>query len=415
MLRAPSYLLLSMFLACSGETASDPAEPASEAPVAKPAEPSKPLPSLLVAYSHFAKVDGKTTPQPAKLVIWRTDGENWWSHEILDPDSNVFHKAKPWRDGILTIGAMSAKLKHWTRDGESWKAEVLWERSWGGDFDRLRDIEMADLDGDGKKEIILATHDQGVVAVGTEGEAGWNFVEMDQTPDIFVHEIEVGDVDGDGTTEFYATPSLRNRSSGVSQKGRVVRYDRAEDGTWQASDVVSWPDTHAKEILVADVNGDGQDELYAVREAVTRKSGKTVKIVEPVQIIRYDRGEDGSWVGTEVARLTDRQSRFLLTANVDGDPEKELIAAGFKSGLWVLDPKPDGTFENKLVDAASGGFEHATHAADLDGDGVSELYVASDKQKELRVYRWNGEGWSKQAIAEIAPSHITWGIQDAEL
>ena len=144
--RVPTFLLLSLVSACSGEEAPGPVQPASESQVEKPAEPSKSLPALLVAYSHFAKVNGKITPQPAKLVVWRTDGDHWWSHEILDPDSNVFHKAKPWRDGILTIGAMSAKLKHWTRDGDTWKAELLWERSWGGDFDRLRDIELADLE-----------------------------------------------------------------------------------------------------------------------------------------------------------------------------------------------------------------------------------------------------------------------------
>ena len=40
----------------------------------------------------------------------------------------------------------------------------------------------------------------------------------------FVHEIEIGDVDGDGVLEVYATPSEPNRLDGKPQSGVVVRY-----------------------------------------------------------------------------------------------------------------------------------------------------------------------------------------------
>ena len=43
--------------------------------------------------------------------------------------------------------------------------------------------------------------------------------EIDEKPDTFVHEIEIGDIDGDGKLEFFATPSDRNSASG-SQAGR---------------------------------------------------------------------------------------------------------------------------------------------------------------------------------------------------
>ena len=32
-------------------------------------------------------------------------------------------------------------------------------KSWGGKFNRLRDIEVGDVDGDGKDELVLATED----------------------------------------------------------------------------------------------------------------------------------------------------------------------------------------------------------------------------------------------------------------
>ncbi|MCB9676600.1 MAG: VCBS repeat-containing protein [Alphaproteobacteria bacterium] len=402
--------------ACSGGEQGGPKpEPAGPEPVAPApkAPPEGPLPGLILVQARFDKVGGKPKPKPATMWLFRTDGEDWYEELVEDPKSNVFHKGMYWRDGILTIGAMEARLTHWKHVGGEWQPEVLWQQSWGGKFDRLRDIEIADVTGDGKEDIVLATHDFGVVAVGTEGEDGkWSFVEMDKTADTFVHEIEIGDVDGDNVKEFYATPSERNKSSGASQPGAVSRYDYV-DGKFVRSWVVQWEESHAKEILVTDVDGDGTDELYAVREAhvVVNEATKEKERVDPVRIVQMVKN-GGKWDEKVVATLDDEMCRFLLPADVNHDGKTDLVASGKTSGIWMLERKADGTFEHTQIDAESGGFEHATHAADLDGDGKLELYVASDDQKELRRYLWNGTEFHKEVIAEMPPRTITWNIQD---
>lgn len=393
-------------------------EPAAEAPAADPManavkEPltGGPYPTLLMTQAQFVFQGGKPLPGPAKLTLWRFKGEGDWEQVVVeDGGSNVFHKAMPWRDGILTIGGEGARLKHWTFTDGTWHEEQLWEQSWGGKFDRLRDIEVGDVTGDGEENLIIATHDMGVVAVGTEGPDGWTFDEYDQQADTFVHEIEIGDVDHDGKMEFYATPSGRNKASGESQAGGVVRYD-FDGEKFVRSEVVSWPDTHAKEILVADLDGKG-DALYVVREGVSKKEGKAVKLVEGAQVVRVDKVGD-SWTSMVVAQSEDHQARFLVPGDVDGDGQTELVFAGYKTGLWVLQPKGDATFEMELVDKNSGGFEHASHVADLDGDGAYEIYVASDqKGKQFRRYRWDGSAWARTVIADIGEGRITWNIQD---
>ena len=172
-----------------------PEPPPPPAPVA----PAGPLPTLIMVQAQFITgPDGRPKPGPARMTLYRTDGKQWFDEVIEDPDSNVFHKGIPWRDGILTIGAMKAMVKHWKRDGDTWKATTLWEKSWGGKFDRLRDVELGDVDGDGQEEMVIATHDMGVVAVGDENDDGtWTFQEFDHKADTFVHEVEIGDVDGD--------------------------------------------------------------------------------------------------------------------------------------------------------------------------------------------------------------------------
>ena len=61
------------------------------------------------------------------------------------------------------------------------------------------------------RDIAVATHDPGVVAVLRPAAKGFTAVELDRKPEIVVHEIEIGDLDRDGKREVYATPSEPNR------------------------------------------------------------------------------------------------------------------------------------------------------------------------------------------------------------
>ncbi len=419
--------------ACSGTepeagSASEAASVAAPEPVpaALGGRPPGELPGILMSQAQFKTGDdGKPRPGPAKLVLWRTDGKTWWSDVVEDVGANVFHKTIDWRDGLLSISAGQlpvegspvppAQLKHWTWDGTAWQGRVLWEKAWSGKFQRMRDMELGDLDGDGKDEVAIATHDSGVVAVVHEGADGtFKAMEMDEAVDTFVHEIEIGDVDHDGKKEFYCTPSARNKASGVSQPGAVARYDYVA-GAYVRSWVVQWEESHAKEILVADVDGDGKDELYVVREGHVEKSGKAkgpkTILKDPVHILRME------WTGkaykeVSVASLPDeKQTRFLLAGDVNHDGKTDLVAAAMDTGLWLLTRNDDGSFTPTVIDQASGGFEHATDIADLDGDGKVEIYVAADKQREFRRYLWNGTSFDKTVIAPIPERHITWNLQ----
>src|SRR5258705_9516305 len=110
----------------------------------------------------------------------------------------------PADDGprLLTLGGTAAIVKTWKKNHSgALEATVLWQKDFGGKFSRMRDAEVADLYGDGKQDIAVATHDQGVVAVLRPGDAGFTAVELDRKPNTFVHEVEVGDLDRDGELE----------------------------------------------------------------------------------------------------------------------------------------------------------------------------------------------------------------------
>jgi hypothetical protein len=419
-------------VACSGGESTPPPSsttvPSSSAPpssapptsVAVSTDVPDTLPTgLLLAYSQFVVTDGQltTTPGPARLELLSRQGGEWHTDVIEDPDSNVFHKALVYTPpggtpGILTLGGTRAFVKLWHHGADGWTSETLWTEDFGGHFSRMRDAEVANLYGDGPA-IAVATHDQGVVAtIRAQAGGGWAVTRLDTRPNTFVHEIEIGDVDHDGTLEVYATPSDPNDLDGGHQHGEVVRYVPSREGSRTV--VADLGNRHAKEIYVGDVDGDGTDELYVAVEALTSGSGADTQIVEPVEIRRYDASTPADG-GVVIATIRDRFTRFLTVGDVDGDGHREMVAATFSTGLWMLRPGRDahGEWAIENIDRESGGFEHSALFADLDGDHRDELYVAADTQGELRRYAWDAGGHARRSVIhsrERANQMMTWNI-----
>ena len=346
--------------------------------------------------------DGSPKTLPARMGILVPRGNEWSYRFIEDSECNVYHKVMAYHPdsgpaGTLTFGGSKAAVKLWTADG---RQNTLWEADFGGTFSRMRDAEIGDVYGDGTKQIVVATHDQGVVAVlRPDGSGGFSVQELDRQPATIVHEIELGDLNGDGTLEIYATPSAPNRVDGTPQPGKVMRYVPALGKGGEAA--VELGTRHAKEILVDDMDGDGRDELYVSVEAVS--GGQ-------VEIRRY-LADTKPTEGLVVATLDDKLCRFLTVGDVDGDGKREMVAATHKSGLWLLRPGAD-QWKTERIAADSSGFEHAAILLDLDEDGRHELYVASDDQNEVRRYVLTKEGWQRETLWKYSDdlARFTWNI-----
>lgn len=410
-LLAGLLLLVGGYLLLAGGC-SDPDQPATEA---------GPQPTILLAQAQFEQTidektgKPKTETLPARLVILQKSGDQWKREVLQDPESNVFHKAVIFKDpaaagqptGILTIAANAATVKLWHRTSDGWSADTLWETTFGGKQNRLRDFEIGDVTGDGDPDIAIATHDQGVVAVLSRSGDGWQATELDRKKKTFVHEIELGDLDGDGVREIYATPSRPNKFDGTPQPGEIVVY-RHTSGGFERGVVEEFPLRHVKEILITDIDGSGRPVLLASVEAELGRRADAPPEASQTLIKRY-RLEAGQFVGETVCTLPDSLCRFLNAGDVDGDGKAELIASTHKRGIWLARPGPD-KWDVKLIDHDSSGFEHATALADLDGDGVQEIYVAADDQKQLRRYHWTGSDWQREAISPIEEQKITFGV-----
>ncbi len=419
-------LALLLLVAACGDSQAPPAPACSATPATAPAADAGATPAslpngLLLALSQFEiGPDGKPLPKPgaARLEILIRDAGAWSSSVLDDPESNVFHKAMVYaphggRPGILTLGGNAARVKLWHREASGWASQTLWGSDFGGKTSRMRDVEIAALGGaHGASDLAVATHDQGVVETLVADASGQLVAkEIDREKNTFVHEIEAGDLDGDGVTEVYATPSEPNRLDGTPQAGHVVRYvPEKGEGRVVVADLGR---RHAKEILVDDVDGDGRDELYVSVEAATEGEGAQLRVTTPIEVRRYDAGTDPA-AGIVIAQIQDRLCRFLTVGDIDGDGKKEMVAAAFRSGLWLLRPTSDAKqpWTVSSIDRNSSGFEHAALLADLDGNGTAELYVASDDQGEVRRYVWTGSAFAKETIHRrtVKGSAFVWNL-----
>jgi hypothetical protein len=137
-----------------------------------------------------------------------------------------------------------------------------------------------------------------------------------------------------------------------------------------------------------------------------------------VEIRRYE-GDTPADQGEVVAEIDDSQTRFLTVGDIDGDGANEMVAAAFKSGLWLLRPSgvPGTPWPATLIDADSGGFEHASILADLDGDSRHELYVASDDHDEVRRYVFHDGAWQSELLVLHLDGlgRFTWNITAAPI
>lgn len=351
--------------------------------------------------------EGEDGPGPTKTKDYELDA------------GNTFHKAF-WFEpafgepGILTISANMPMIKIWRQSGNSWNSELLFTADVGNREHRFRDIEVGDVDGDGQEELVLATHDLGRVFVLEQKADGLEAIEIASRDELtFVHEIELGDVDGDGMDEIFSTPSDPNALNGKHQRGQIERHD-FEDGKWRLTTVEDSETTHAKEILIADIEQDGQLELYSAMEGEgltgldSRAAGGA-----STQIKRYDFDGDSS-TDQIVAELPSNLCRFLNLGDLEGDGQLEILASTRSEGIYrVWFEGGEWKSQSEINGLQTAGFEHSTVFYDIDGNGSDELFVADDENKRIQMWYWDAgrERMRKVVLLDRSDQfYLTWSV-----
>lgn len=311
-------------------------------------------------------------------------------------------------------------------------------------------IAPYDIDGDGKVDFALGadwrpidTRTGGTIQwLGRPASADgrWQVHPIGEEPT--VHRMRWADLDGDGRKELVVMPMMGRDSTKplwMEHPLRVLAYEIPRDptGAWQPKVLNQelhvahnfWPtdlDHDGKtDILVASFEGvtllrrgegDGwtsqrigtgnQDNPEArgaseIKHGTLADGGDYIATIEPwhgYQVVVYTRPDDGK------SALWDRHvldsdlkwGHAVWCANLDGDEDQELIigarddkdAAG-RCGLRIYDAKDRNGKEwrRTIVDPGGVNIEDLT-AADFDGDGRTDIVAVGRQSHNIRIY-WN--------------------------
>lgn len=263
------------------------------------------------------------------------------------------------------------------------------------------DAAVADLNGDGHADVVLASHLRGIVATVGDGQGrftAWSkgiefgMPGTDHPPGFTSRAIAIADWNRDGRPDVIALGEgphlmIATRRSAVEQGSRgIVVYLNDGDGTWTKRAEVG-SGSFGSTLAVADVDGDGLLDIVAGSDR--RGFRGILNLGQP----------DGSWREVEIAELRpDAIPHAVAVGDFDGDGRKD-IAVGYQTselgvdrrGIDVLFARGGGWQRKTLVADESGETIGALATGDIDGDGALDL-VAVDDGGALLVFRGDGRG-----------------------
>jgi hypothetical protein len=193
--------------------------------------------------------------------------------------------------------------------------------------------------------------------------------------------LVIADVDGDGRSDLVVQHLLQ---------GEVVVHFGAGDGSFSARQVIR-PELEPAAIAVGDWTSDGRPDLAIASrdprshvEFVSIFPGETGSQFSPTPTVRYETGHAEYYKPViEVADINEDEVDDLVYANA----RRASIEILLSEGTGGLSPAPPVELEDGFV-------YHSFDLGDIDGDGHLDLLVASEGDGGLahRLAVWPGDG-----------------------
>ncbi|MDP2310273.1 MAG: VCBS repeat-containing protein [Pseudomonadota bacterium] len=276
------------------------------------------------SWDSFSTSSSSDNVMMTPIVISLTDDDGDGDADSDDIPDIVFvtYTGQDWSDaGVIRAISGDGSAELWSAAGQS--------------IDGCSGLAGADLDGDGRVEIVAVTYDKKVKAFGADGTLLWTSGQYSGNLGSYASTPAISDMDGDGSPEIVVGSLILN--SDGSRRGAGGRGIGA-NGMYGTTS------------FAVDLDGDG------VQEVVTGNA-------------LYDPDGNSLWYNGEA-------DGYVAVADFDADGVAEIVVT---SNARVRVQDVDGTvWWDTAIPRSSGQFGGPPTVADFDGDGAPEVGVAAN-------------------------------------
>ena len=386
---------------------------------------------------------------PGRILIYK------WSNYYFDrkeipTDFKLVHAVRIgdiYNDGrnIIAVGMgngffgppWGCQVGAYTFDEKEWQRAVIDEVN----DPRCKDLTIGDVDNDGKNELVLGTHGEGIIKTYKWDGNKWdkeiierNWIEQvdkllnishrvpreDLTYDYIVqsavHIVKVGDADNDGKNEIVASIS-----SPLEYPGEDVSYlnlYKWNGDSWQRTVIDNREGEEFRSIAIGDAYNKGKNVILVGSGVMWNKK-------EYASLTLYEWNER-KWIKHVVEdKIKEKNMKGLAIGDAYNKGKDVIVlATGFSQGLIYTYEWNDKNFEIVFVGNISEIYKvyvknnmfpdimHNSMEAqikDIDGDGKNEIIVGGMSHTKnfgwetttlgfLIVFKWQDEKWDYKVL-----------------